>query len=103
MLLSRAQARALSYSLVGAATVRLLAGCVSYQPEPISPANTLAEFSGRTLAEPGLRGFWEKHLDRQSSSWPPASWDFQTLTLVAFHFHPSLDVARAGAGPRRAG
>src|SRR5262249_42451148 len=27
--------------------------------------------------------------------WPPPSWDFATLSLAAFYFHPSLDVARA--------
>jgi len=73
----------------------LLAGCAHYQPAPISPAKSLADFNARTLAEPGLRAFLEKTLNRQVSPWPPGTWDFPTLTLVAFYFHPGLDVVRA--------
>src|SRR5204862_4889437 len=37
------------------------------------------------------------------SPWPPRELDFTVLTLVAFYFHPALDLARAQWGVARAG
>jgi outer membrane protein TolC len=81
----------------------LLAGCAHFQSQPISPAQTAAALDARTLDDPQFRAFLEKNLGRQFDSWPLKSWDFDTLTLAAWYYHPSLDVARAQWGSARAG
>ena len=73
----------------------LLAGCARFHPQPILPGENAARLNARTLDNAQLRAFLEKNLNRPFDSWPPRSWDFETLTLVAFYYHPSLDVARA--------
>ena len=85
----------------------MLAGCADFENKPLLPQQTAAGFEGRTLADAGLKKFLETNLHRELAPWPPRSWDFRTLTLVAFYYHPSLDVARAdwaaaGAGIRTA-
>ena len=73
----------------------LLAGCARFQSRPISPAQTAAALDARTLDDPRFRAFLEKNLGRTFDTWPLRSWDFDTLTLAAWYYHPSLDVARA--------
>jgi outer membrane protein TolC len=70
-------------------------GCVKYQPHPISAETAAADFSRRSLDAPGLRTFVESSLQTQLESWPLSSWDLTELTLAAFYYHPSLDLARA--------
>jgi outer membrane protein, heavy metal efflux system len=72
-----------------------LAGCARFHPQPLLPAETAAGLESRSLVNPGLKSFLEKNLGRQLTNWPAAKWDFETLTLAAFYYHPSLDVARA--------
>ncbi len=78
-----------------------LAGCIRYQPKPISAAQNLKDFETRSFADPGLREFLEKN--QSLTDWPPKSWDMKSLSLVAFYFHPDLDVARAQWAVSRAG
>jgi outer membrane protein TolC len=73
----------------------LLTGCARFQSRPISPAQTAAALDARTLDDPGFRAFLQKNLGRSFDTWPLHSWDFDTLTLAAWYYHPSLDVARA--------
>ncbi|MCX6897557.1 MAG: TolC family protein [Verrucomicrobia bacterium] len=73
----------------------LLTGCASFQDKPLSPQQTATEFDKRTLADAELKKFLETNLRREIVPWPPRSWDFQTLTMAAFYYHPDLDVARA--------
>ncbi len=80
-----------------------LAGCADFENKPLSPKQTAAEFEGRTLAAPGLKKFLETNLHHAIAAWPPVSLDFETLTLVAFYYHPSLDVARADWAAASAG
>ncbi len=80
-----------------------LAGCARFEPRPLAPGQTAADLEQRSLANPPLESFLEKNLKRAFPDWPPAAWDEQMLTLVAFYFHPSLDVARAQWGVARAG
>jgi outer membrane protein TolC len=85
----------------------VLAGCARFEPRPLAPGQTAADLEQRSLANPELRSFLEKNLRRGLPDWPPAVWDEEMLTLVAFYFHPSLDVARAqwavaGAGLKTA-
>jgi outer membrane protein, heavy metal efflux system len=72
-----------------------LAGCAHYHPEPISPSDTAAKLNARSLDDPAFRRFLEKNTGRQFDEWPLKSWDFDTLTLAALYYHPSLEVARA--------
>jgi len=73
----------------------LAAGCARFQPEPLSPAQKAEELEGRTLTNATLQSFLERNLQRELAGWPPTPWDFDMLTLAAFYYHPSLEVARA--------
>lgn len=76
-------------------TCGLLAGCAHYQPQPLAPEKTAAQLESRRLNDDGLKKFLEENLGRTLPTWPETNWNFQELTLVAFYFHPSLEVARA--------
>ena len=75
--------------------VVLLAGCARFQPRPISPADTAAKLDARSLDNPAFKDFLQKNSRRQFNQWPLKAWDFETLTLAALYYHPSLAVARA--------
>jgi outer membrane protein TolC len=60
----------------------------------MTAADSATSFEARSLADPGLRTFAEKHLGHPVSPWPPA-WDLQMLSLAALYFSPELDAARA--------
>jgi outer membrane protein, heavy metal efflux system len=81
----------------------LVAGCARFHPQPLSPAETAAGLESRSLDNPDLKSFLEKNLNRELSTWPAAKWDFEMLTLAAFYYNPSLDVARAVWAEARAG
>jgi outer membrane protein, heavy metal efflux system len=76
--------------------VLLLAGCAMqrYQPSPIVAGATASQFESRTLADDGLRSFEEKN-QSPLASWPPRTWNLQTLSLAALYFNPALELARA--------
>ena len=85
-----------------------LAGCAHYQPQPLAPEKTAAQLESRRLDDAGLKIFLETNLGKKNESWPQTNWGFPQLTLVAFYFHPSLEVARdqwlvAQAGIKTAG
>ena len=71
------------------------AGCVRFDPKPLSPTETATNFSARTLSESALQQFMEESLNVRFESWPVQSWDFQQLKLAAWYFHPKLDQAVA--------
>lgn len=73
----------------------LLTGCVHYQPQPVSPVATAAQWDARRLNDPGLEKVLEQNAGHSITNWPPAQWDLNSLTLAAFYFHPGLEVARA--------
>jgi outer membrane protein TolC len=77
------------------AALILVAGCASFHPRPLSPAQSAAVLENRRLNDPKLKEFLEANLNRKISPWPPRSWDFSMLTLAALYYHPDLDVARA--------
>lgn len=81
----------------------LLAGCARFQSQPLSPADTAAGLESRSLDNPTLKAFLEKNLGRELNTWPATKWDFEMLTLAAFYYQPSLDVARAAWAESRAG
>jgi outer membrane protein TolC len=57
----------------------------------------------RSLTNEALKVFLEKNGHRELPAWPAASWDFDTLTLAAFYYHPSLELARAQWAVARGG
>lgn len=73
----------------------VLPGCATFHPHPIEPRRAEAAFRGRTLTDPGLRAYVETAVPGKLSEWPPQSWDFTLLTLVALYYHSDLDTARA--------
>ena len=75
-------------------------GCATPPPAaaPLSSEKAAASFDARSLQDPGLRRFLTENLGRE----PAATWDFETLSWVAFYFHPSLEVARAQWATSRA-
>ncbi|MBI4620789.1 MAG: TolC family protein [Desulfobacterales bacterium] len=81
--------------LVLVVTLIMMVGCATFHPKPIAPDQTASAFESRTLSNIGLKEFVEKNLQHKITIWPPGSWDFEILTLVAFYYHPDLDVARA--------
>lgn len=81
----------------------LVAGCATFEPKPLSPAESAAGLESRRLDDAGLRRFVEANVNRGAAPWPPAAWDLSLLTLAAFYFHPDLDVARAKEGVAEAG
>src|ERR1051325_1661640 len=81
----------------------LLAGCARFEPQPLPPADTATRLEARRLDDDALKRFLHAHLGRDLESWPPPSWDLDMLTLAAFFFNPSLDVARAQLAVARAG
>jgi outer membrane protein TolC len=70
-----------------------LAGCAHFHDQPLAAEKSLADFEARSLAAAGLQSFLATNLPSESAS--TAAWDFNRLALVAFYFHPDLDVARA--------
>lgn len=90
-------------SALAAAGLAGLAGCAHFQDQPLSAEKSRADYEARTLADAGLKSFFEKNLRTEIAPWPPASWNLTNLTLVAFYFHPDLDVARAQWAGAKAG
>jgi outer membrane protein, heavy metal efflux system len=79
-----------------------LAGCAHYQPAALSPEQGATDLEARSLADASLRSFLKTNA-AAPAEWPPKMWDLRRLTLAAFYFHPSLDVARAQWGVAQAG
>lgn len=75
-------------------TLALLAGCVHYRSEPLSPQATADRFQERSLTAPALRSYIETKL-RPITEWPLPCWNLTTLTLAAFYLNPDLELARA--------
>ena len=88
---------------IQATILSLLAGCARYEARPLSAERTAEQFEARTLDDPQLKEFLQANLKRDLGNWPLREWDFDTLTLVALFYHPSLDVARAQWAVAQAG
>ena len=89
--------RPAAFSLV----VLLAAGCVRYHAQPISPAASLESLESRRLDAPELGAFLTSR--GAVSSWPPRRLNLQLLTLAAFYYSPTLDIARAQWAVTRGG
>src|SRR3954454_18873656 len=80
--------------LLTALALPVLGGCVHYHPEKLEPERTLAAFEERSLSNTNLQQFLAE-MDSQAAAGAGRKWDLDTLTLVAFYYHPNLDLARA--------
>ncbi len=89
------QWRGLRLGCIILAFILVATGCAHFQPRPLAPGDTAANWERRSLDNPALREFLQKSLGRPMSPWPIPSWDFETLFLAALYYHPSLEVARA--------
>ncbi|NBV24390.1 MAG: TolC family protein [Proteobacteria bacterium] len=92
--------RPVAQALGTAVTLVLLTGCATYEPKPLTPADTASAFDQRSLESPALRAFIEQQLGHELKVWPPVparppGWTLPLLTLAAYYYHPSLEVARA--------
>ena len=70
-------------------------GLRAFSIQPLAPEKTAAQFEARRLDDAGLKKFLEQNLGHELQNWPQTNWDLPELSLVAFYFHPSLEVARA--------
>jgi outer membrane protein TolC len=86
-----------------AAALVLALGCAGPGPAPLDPVKSEAEFRARTLGDPGLAEFARANRGPEAGPFPPEIWTLETLTLVAFYYHPELDLARARLTQVRAG
>jgi outer membrane protein TolC len=69
----------------------VLAGCVAYQPRPVSVAANADVLTTRSVDAPAVQHL----IQQQGLTWPPTRWTPELLTLAAIALHPDLDVARA--------
>ena len=86
----------------------LLAGCAHFESQPLRPDKSAAQFDARRLDDPGLEKFLERNSGGETLHWPKTKWNLSELSLVAFYFHPTIEVARAqwrvaAAGVKTAG
>ena len=72
-----------------------VAGCVHYQPQPLKPEQSAAQYESRRLDDPALKAFITTNSGVAPAAWPLEKWDLNSLTFAAFYFHPDLAVARA--------
>jgi outer membrane protein, heavy metal efflux system len=68
---------------------------VTYQPHPLAPEKSAAQFAARRLDDPGLKNFIATNAPGKFAGWPLPKWNLDSLTLAAFYFHPDFAVARA--------
>ncbi len=73
----------------------LLAGCAHFESQPLAPDKSAAQLESRRLEDAGLKLFLQTNSISKPTNWPLPQWDLDSLTLAAFYFHPSLQVARA--------
>lgn len=75
----------------------LTGGCTLVTPRPASPPPLVISgtVAARNLQDPALRPFLAQGLGHDPVPPTNGTWDFNTLTWVAFYFHPDLEVARA--------
>src|SRR5512133_1969190 len=76
-------------------TVMSLVGCVRFEPKPLTPERGALALDARRLDSPELQQALQEAFPGKRLQWPLTTWDLDTLTVAAFYFNPSLEVARA--------
>jgi outer membrane protein TolC len=80
----------------GAAMATMLAGCATYRPAPVDPAEARAQWQARRLDDPALAAQLRPWLPaRDHGRWPPARYGRAELVLAAFALNPDVAEARA--------
>lgn len=81
--------------IVAACAALAACGCSmqKYRAAPINPITSAASLEARSMTSAGLREFFASASPAQAS-WPPAQWNLADLTLAAFYYNSSLQVAR---------
>lgn len=92
--------RALSIVFIAVTGV---AGCTTYHPQPIAPDQIARQFEQRSLASEDLHAWIAREGGHDVTPWPPAAWNRELLTLAAYYYSPTLDLARAQWGTAKAG
>lgn len=75
----------------------LPASCVQFKARPLSAERSSADFSGRSLNDPGLKAFLA---ERKAGG---GAWTLDRLALAAAYFHPDVALAQAEADEAAAG
>jgi outer membrane protein, heavy metal efflux system len=70
-------------------------GCARFHSKPLSASANADALESRSLTNAEMKIILEKNLHRDFENWPVVEWDFEMLTLAAFYYHPSLEVAQA--------
>ncbi|MBV9912674.1 MAG: TolC family protein [Sinobacteraceae bacterium] len=70
-------------------------GCTHYEPHPLPPAASAADFAQRSLDNETLRDALVPLLGRPLQQWPPQVWDRAQLLAVAIVQNPELAVVRS--------
>jgi len=73
-----------------------------YEAQPVDAAQSAAALLARGKDDAGLRRFMLAN-GVAAVAFPPVRWGRRELTLLAFYFHPDLDIARARAFEAEAG
>lgn len=73
-----------------------------YDARPVSLEQGEREFLARNTQDEGVRSYLTAN-GVDVHTWPLARWSLRELTLLAFYYHPDLDVARAYWDSVRAG
>ena len=86
----------ISKNIVVILLTTILVGCAvqHYHPAPTSTAENAQSLSSRTLQDNGLRAFLRDKLPAPAGEWPHREWSLPELTLAAFYYNPSLQIAR---------
>jgi outer membrane protein, heavy metal efflux system len=93
--LSRAVACCAALSLVACAHP------ARYEARPVDPAASARALLARGRDDAGLRAFMIAN-GTDAAAWPPVRWRARDLTLLAFYYHPDLDLAWARAAEAQA-
>lgn len=72
-----------------------VAACYHYKAQPLLPPVLEQQYRSRSLNDSGLREFMDAQPLGKPGSWPLTDLNLDTLTNVAFYFHPDVDAARA--------
>jgi outer membrane protein, heavy metal efflux system len=89
--------------IIAGCLTALAAGCASYHPEPISPANNARAIDARRLDDERLRKFIAFELGRGDATDSLVKWNLSTLTLAAIYYHPDIEIAHAKLATAEAG
>lgn len=81
--------------IVAACAALAACGCSmqKYRAAPIDPIKSAASLEARSMTSAGLREYLAA-ASPAPAAWPPAQWNLADLTLAAFYYNPSLQVAR---------